>query len=167
MRRAKFIVILTLGLSHIQIYSWMDTLVAQYPNLVSKQEIGKSYENRPMYVLKVGQSSYRTVCACVHVCVCVRVCVCVCVHSKKCVKCVTATLNVPNKWEMFAHITTSHAWIFSAILMTAQVLPLLILFLVQHRRKQASCYLDRHRYPLQGMGVSGYRSVDSQQGTTC
>ncbi|CAJ1056141.1 carboxypeptidase A4 [Xyrichtys novacula] len=34
------------------IYSWMDTLVAQYPNLISKQEIGKSYENRPMYVLK-------------------------------------------------------------------------------------------------------------------
>ncbi|XP_030280556.1 carboxypeptidase A4 [Sparus aurata] len=34
------------------IYSWMDTLVAQYPNLVSRQEIGKSYENRPMYVLK-------------------------------------------------------------------------------------------------------------------
>uniref|UniRef100_UPI0037E8EFB1 carboxypeptidase A4 n=1 Tax=Semicossyphus pulcher TaxID=241346 RepID=UPI0037E8EFB1 len=34
------------------IYSWMDTLVAQHPNLVSKQEIGKSYENRPMYVLK-------------------------------------------------------------------------------------------------------------------
>ncbi|XP_049929797.1 carboxypeptidase A4 [Epinephelus moara] len=34
------------------IYSWMDTLVAQYPNLVSKQEIGRSYENRPMYVLK-------------------------------------------------------------------------------------------------------------------
>ncbi|XP_074489831.1 carboxypeptidase A4 [Sebastes fasciatus] len=34
------------------IYSWMDTLVAQYPKLVTKQEIGKSYENRPMYVLK-------------------------------------------------------------------------------------------------------------------
>ncbi|GAA6215334.1 carboxypeptidase A2-like [Lates japonicus] len=34
------------------IYRWMDTLVAQYPNLVTKQEIGKSYENRPMYVLK-------------------------------------------------------------------------------------------------------------------
>ncbi|XP_060891996.1 carboxypeptidase A4 [Labrus mixtus] len=34
------------------IYSWMDTLVAQYPNLVSKQQIGESYENRPMYVLK-------------------------------------------------------------------------------------------------------------------
>ncbi|RVE71278.1 hypothetical protein OJAV_G00050230 [Oryzias javanicus] len=34
------------------IYSWMDTLVAQYPHLVTKQEIGKSYENRPMYVLK-------------------------------------------------------------------------------------------------------------------
>ncbi|XP_068458375.1 carboxypeptidase A4 [Clinocottus analis] len=34
------------------IYSWMDSLVAQYPKLVSKQEIGRSYENRPMYVLK-------------------------------------------------------------------------------------------------------------------
>uniref|UniRef100_A0A3Q1GRK4 Carboxypeptidase A2 (pancreatic) n=1 Tax=Acanthochromis polyacanthus TaxID=80966 RepID=A0A3Q1GRK4_9TELE len=34
------------------IYSWMDTLVAQHPNLITKQEIGKSYENRPMYVLK-------------------------------------------------------------------------------------------------------------------
>lgn len=37
-----------------QIYSWMDTLVAKYPNLVTKQEIGRTYENRPMYVLKVG-----------------------------------------------------------------------------------------------------------------
>uniref|UniRef100_A0A3Q3WHT8 Peptidase M14 domain-containing protein n=1 Tax=Mola mola TaxID=94237 RepID=A0A3Q3WHT8_MOLML len=34
------------------IYSWMDTLVAKNPNLVTKQEIGKSYEGRPMYVLK-------------------------------------------------------------------------------------------------------------------
>ncbi|XP_041853831.1 carboxypeptidase A2-like [Melanotaenia boesemani] len=34
------------------IYSWMDTLVAQYPDLISKQDIGRSYENRPMYVLK-------------------------------------------------------------------------------------------------------------------
>ncbi|XP_067446674.1 carboxypeptidase A4 [Thunnus thynnus] len=34
------------------IYNWMDTLVAQYPSLVTKEEIGKSYENRPMYVLK-------------------------------------------------------------------------------------------------------------------
>ncbi|XP_053742037.1 carboxypeptidase A2-like [Synchiropus splendidus] len=34
------------------IYSWMDTLVAQYPNLVTKELIGESYENRPMYVLK-------------------------------------------------------------------------------------------------------------------
>ncbi|XP_074533448.1 carboxypeptidase A4 [Halichoeres trimaculatus] len=34
------------------IYSWMDTLVAQYPKLISKQEIGRSYENRPMYALK-------------------------------------------------------------------------------------------------------------------
>ncbi|KAG5273037.1 hypothetical protein AALO_G00146890 [Alosa alosa] len=34
------------------IYSWMDTLVADYPNVVSKEQIGLSYENRPMYVLK-------------------------------------------------------------------------------------------------------------------
>ncbi|XP_053174972.1 carboxypeptidase A4 [Scomber japonicus] len=34
------------------IYSWMDTLVAQHPGLITKIEIGKSYENRPMYVLK-------------------------------------------------------------------------------------------------------------------
>uniref|UniRef100_A0A3Q1CK92 Peptidase M14 domain-containing protein n=1 Tax=Amphiprion ocellaris TaxID=80972 RepID=A0A3Q1CK92_AMPOC len=34
------------------IYSWMDTLVAEHPNLITKQEIGRSYENRPMYVLK-------------------------------------------------------------------------------------------------------------------
>ncbi|XP_013884801.1 carboxypeptidase A4 isoform X2 [Austrofundulus limnaeus] len=34
------------------IYSWMDTLVAQHPNVVTKLEIGRSYENRPMYVLK-------------------------------------------------------------------------------------------------------------------
>ncbi|XP_070686353.1 carboxypeptidase A4 [Pempheris klunzingeri] len=34
------------------IYSWMDTLVAQHPKLVTKVEIGRSYENRPMYVLK-------------------------------------------------------------------------------------------------------------------
>ncbi|XP_040019207.1 carboxypeptidase A4 [Gasterosteus aculeatus] len=34
------------------IYSWMDTLVAQHPKLVTKQEMGRSYEDRPMYVLK-------------------------------------------------------------------------------------------------------------------
>ncbi|KAL2094043.1 hypothetical protein ACEWY4_011355 [Coilia grayii] len=34
------------------IYSWMDTLVAAYPTLVSKEQIGSSYENRPMYALK-------------------------------------------------------------------------------------------------------------------
>ncbi|KAM4554220.1 carboxypeptidase A2-like [Fundulus diaphanus] len=34
------------------IYSWMDTFVAQHPNLVTKLDIGRSYENRPMYVLK-------------------------------------------------------------------------------------------------------------------
>uniref|UniRef100_A0A3Q0RJC8 Carboxypeptidase A4 n=1 Tax=Amphilophus citrinellus TaxID=61819 RepID=A0A3Q0RJC8_AMPCI len=41
------------------IYSWMDTLVAQYPNLVTKQDIGRSYENRPMYVLKFSTGGYK------------------------------------------------------------------------------------------------------------
>ncbi|KAG7221094.1 hypothetical protein INR49_017535, partial [Caranx melampygus] len=33
------------------IYNWMDTLVTQHPNLVTKQEIGRSYENRPISAL--------------------------------------------------------------------------------------------------------------------
>ncbi len=37
-----------------QIYSFMDMLVAENSNLVSKIVIGKSYENRPLNVLKVG-----------------------------------------------------------------------------------------------------------------
>ncbi|KAM9351666.1 carboxypeptidase A4 [Symphorus nematophorus] len=41
------------------IYSWMDTLVAQHPNLVTKEEIGRSYENRPMYVLKFSTGGYK------------------------------------------------------------------------------------------------------------
>lgn len=53
----------------MQIYSWMDTLVAQYPDLVTKQSIGQSYENRPMYVLKVRYFGYTTAC----VCACLRV----------------------------------------------------------------------------------------------
>ncbi|XP_030335622.1 carboxypeptidase A1-like [Strigops habroptila] len=35
-----------------EIYSWMDTLVADHPDLVSKLQIGQSYENRSLYVLK-------------------------------------------------------------------------------------------------------------------
>lgn len=38
----------------MQIYDWMDVLVEDHPNLVSKIQIGQSYENRPLYVLKVG-----------------------------------------------------------------------------------------------------------------
>ncbi|XP_056307748.1 carboxypeptidase A4 isoform X2 [Danio aesculapii] len=34
------------------IYSFMDTLVASHPNLISKINIGNSYESRPMYALK-------------------------------------------------------------------------------------------------------------------
>lgn len=49
-----------IDLSLVQIYSWMDTLVAKNPNLVTKQEIGKSYEGRPMYVLKVGHATCKT-----------------------------------------------------------------------------------------------------------
>ena len=39
-----------------QIYAFIDLLVAENPNLVSKLEIGQSTENRPLYVLKVGIS---------------------------------------------------------------------------------------------------------------
>ncbi|XP_065147793.1 carboxypeptidase A2 [Paramisgurnus dabryanus] len=35
-----------------EIYSFMDNLVNSHQNLVSKVQIGNSYENRPMYVLK-------------------------------------------------------------------------------------------------------------------
>ncbi|TRZ10997.1 hypothetical protein HGM15179_016111 [Zosterops borbonicus] len=35
-----------------EIYDWMDVLVEDHPNLVSKIQIGQSYENRPLYVLK-------------------------------------------------------------------------------------------------------------------
>ncbi|KAF5894232.1 structural maintenance of chromosomes protein 1B-like, partial [Clarias magur] len=34
------------------IYSWMDSMVADHPNLISKVQIGFSYEKRPMYALK-------------------------------------------------------------------------------------------------------------------
>lgn len=36
-----------------QIYDFMDILVAEHPQLVSKLQIGSSYEGRPIYVLKV------------------------------------------------------------------------------------------------------------------
>ncbi|NXL05605.1 CBPA1 Carboxypeptidase, partial [Mesembrinibis cayennensis] len=35
-----------------EIYDWMDTLVDNHSSLVSKFQIGESYENRPLYVLK-------------------------------------------------------------------------------------------------------------------
>ncbi|XP_061438638.1 carboxypeptidase A2-like [Rhineura floridana] len=34
------------------IYKAMDDIVAEYPQLVSKQQIGESYEKRPLYILK-------------------------------------------------------------------------------------------------------------------
>ena len=36
-----------------QIYGFMDMLVAEHPQLVSKLQIGSTYEGRPIYVLKV------------------------------------------------------------------------------------------------------------------
>lgn len=36
-----------------QIYDFMDMLVAEHPQLVSKLQIGNTYEGRPIYVLKV------------------------------------------------------------------------------------------------------------------
>ncbi|NXT20706.1 CBPA1 Carboxypeptidase, partial [Syrrhaptes paradoxus] len=38
-----------------EIYDFMDVLVAENPNLVSKLEIGRSTENRPLYVLKFSR----------------------------------------------------------------------------------------------------------------
>ncbi|KFP99805.1 Carboxypeptidase A1, partial [Leptosomus discolor] len=38
-----------------EIYAFMDLLVAENPNLVSKLEIGRSTENRPLYVLKFSK----------------------------------------------------------------------------------------------------------------
>ncbi|NXO54575.1 CBPA1 Carboxypeptidase, partial [Aramus guarauna] len=38
-----------------EIYAFMDLLVAENPNLVSKLEIGRSTENRPLYVLKFSR----------------------------------------------------------------------------------------------------------------
>ncbi|XP_069720378.1 carboxypeptidase A1-like [Phaenicophaeus curvirostris] len=38
-----------------EIYAFMDLLVAENPNLVSKLEIGRSTENRPIYVLKFSK----------------------------------------------------------------------------------------------------------------
>ncbi|XP_068804196.1 carboxypeptidase A1-like [Struthio camelus] len=35
-----------------EIYAWMDELVTTHPGLVSKIQIGQSYEKRPLYVLK-------------------------------------------------------------------------------------------------------------------
>ncbi|NWT28704.1 CBPA1 Carboxypeptidase, partial [Cardinalis cardinalis] len=35
-----------------QIYEWMDVLVEDHPKLVSKVQMGQSYEQRPLYVLK-------------------------------------------------------------------------------------------------------------------
>ncbi|KFW02084.1 Carboxypeptidase A1, partial [Eurypyga helias] len=35
-----------------EIYDWMDVLVDDHPSLVSKIQIGQSYEDRPLYVLK-------------------------------------------------------------------------------------------------------------------
>lgn len=39
----------------LQIYSFMDSLIASHPNLISKVKIGSTYENRPMYALKVNR----------------------------------------------------------------------------------------------------------------
>ena len=55
----------TIDLSPVQIYSWMDTLVAKNPNLITKLNIGKTYEGRPMYVLKVRRTRGKiTACFC-------------------------------------------------------------------------------------------------------
>nr|XP_056702607.1 carboxypeptidase A1-like [Euleptes europaea] len=42
-----------------EIYSWMDDFVAENPNLVSKLQIGRSYEGRPIYILKFSTGGDR------------------------------------------------------------------------------------------------------------
>ncbi|NXW51181.1 CBPA1 Carboxypeptidase, partial [Nyctiprogne leucopyga] len=41
-----------------EIYDWMDTLVNDHPNLVSKIQIGQSFENRSLYVLKFSTGGW-------------------------------------------------------------------------------------------------------------
>ncbi|NXH09549.1 CBPA1 Carboxypeptidase, partial [Bucco capensis] len=41
-----------------EIYDWMDKLVDHHPSLVSKLQIGQSYENRPLYVLKFSSGGW-------------------------------------------------------------------------------------------------------------
>ncbi|KFO55406.1 Carboxypeptidase A1 [Corvus brachyrhynchos] len=41
-----------------EIYDWMDVLVEDHPNLVSKIQIGQSYEKRPLYVLKFSTGGW-------------------------------------------------------------------------------------------------------------
>ncbi|XP_048863206.1 carboxypeptidase A1-like isoform X2 [Brienomyrus brachyistius] len=43
-----------------QIYEWVDSLVAENPELLSKMTIGESYEKRPIHVLKFSTGSNRT-----------------------------------------------------------------------------------------------------------
>lgn len=43
-----------------QIYEFMDLLVAEYPQLVSKIQIGDTFEGRPIYVLKVKEAHVPT-----------------------------------------------------------------------------------------------------------
>ncbi|KAG2459841.1 CBPA1 Carboxypeptidase, partial [Polypterus senegalus] len=38
----------------VQIYNWMDELASEYPHLVTKEQIGSSYEGRPLYILKIA-----------------------------------------------------------------------------------------------------------------
>ncbi|XP_032914446.1 carboxypeptidase A1-like [Catharus ustulatus] len=42
-----------------EIYDWMDVLVEDHPKLVSKIQIGQSYENRPLYVLKFSSGGWK------------------------------------------------------------------------------------------------------------
>ncbi|KFP04373.1 Carboxypeptidase A1 [Calypte anna] len=53
-RRERSISTFDFGSYHTmeEIFSWMDTLVENHPNLVSKLQIGQSFEDRPLYVLK-------------------------------------------------------------------------------------------------------------------
>lgn len=44
------------NLNSLQILSWISTIASSNPSLISKQEIGNTFEGRPMVLLKVFEA---------------------------------------------------------------------------------------------------------------
>lgn len=52
LHRIKIIIIFLL-----QVYNYLYALEERYPELVSVEEIGRSYEDRPIYALKISRNN--------------------------------------------------------------------------------------------------------------